>query len=164
MGKQSLYEHSMNSPLFFAGPGIPRGGTEALAYLFDIYPTVCELIGVPVPHGIDGQSLAPIIAGRAAKVRDTLFLAYRDDQRAVRGSRWKLIRYPGINLAQLFDLQEDPDERHDRAGDPYQASRIERMTDLISDWQRRLGDTAPLSSKAPRDPKFTPPTGLEKRN
>ncbi len=164
MGKQSLYEHSMKSPLFFTGPGIPRGGTDALAYLFDIYPTVCELIGAPLPPGLDGQSLAPIIAGRAATVRDTLFLAYRDDQRAVRDARWKLIRYPGINLAQLFDLQEDPDERHDRASDPSQASRLERMTDLMRNWQRRLGDTAPLSSKTPRNPKFTPPTSKDKQN
>ncbi len=164
MGKQSLYDHSMKSPLLFAGPRITHGKTDALAYLLDIYPTVCDLIGVPVPPGLDGKSLAPIIAGRSAKVRDTLFLAYRDDQRAIRDARWKLIRYPGINLAQLFDLQEDPDERHDRALDPSQAPRLEQMTDIMRNWQRRLGDTAPLSSQTPRNPKFTPPIKLEKKN
>ena len=69
MGKQSLYEHSMKSPLFFTGPGISRGGSDALVYLLDIYPTVCDLIGSPVPPGLDGQSLSPIMAGRADKVR-----------------------------------------------------------------------------------------------
>src|SRR5262249_17607605 len=33
LGKQSLYDHSMKAPLFFAGPGIPRGRSDALVYL-----------------------------------------------------------------------------------------------------------------------------------
>ena len=39
LGKQNLYEHSMGCPLVFSGPGIPRGATRALTYLYDIYPT-----------------------------------------------------------------------------------------------------------------------------
>src|SRR5207249_234741 len=127
MGKQNLYEHSMKAPLVFSGPGIRPGRSDALVYLLDIYPTVCELVGAPVPDGLDGRSLAPVIAGRTPDVRDSLFLAYRDLQRAVRDERWKLIRYPQINLSQLFDLREDPDERHDLAGDPAQQARIEQM-------------------------------------
>ena len=50
MGKQSCYEHSVRVPLVFAGPGLPRGvRTEAFAYLLDIFPTLCELTGTPVP-------------------------------------------------------------------------------------------------------------------
>src|SRR5439155_21914411 len=140
------------------GPGIRPGRSDALVYLLDIYPTVCELVGAPVPGGLDGRSLAPVIAGRTPGVRDSLFLAYRDLQRAVRDERWKLIRYPQINLSQLFDLREDPDERHDLAGDPAQQARIEQMLGLLRDWQRRLGDAAPLSSEAPRPRTVTAPT------
>ena len=75
-GKQSLYEHSMKSPLIFAGPGIPRGRSAALAYLYDIFPTVCDLAGVVVPPSVDGKSLVPVIrrrerggaGGRAARL------------------------------------------------------------------------------------------------
>ena len=104
MGKQSLYEHSMKVPLFLVGPGIPRGWSDALVYLLDVYPTLCDLVGTQVPQGLDGMSLGPILRGKTDRVRDSLFLCYRDVQRAVRDDRWKLIRYPRIGLTQLFDL------------------------------------------------------------
>ncbi len=81
MGKQNLYEDGMKAPLIFQGPGIPQGHSDALVYLFDIYPTVCDLVGAPMPDGIDGKSLAPILHGETDAVRDTIFLAYRKVQR-----------------------------------------------------------------------------------
>jgi arylsulfatase A-like enzyme len=156
-GKQSLYEHSMKVPLVFAGAGIPKGESAALAYLMDVFPTVCDLTGAKAPAGLDGRSLAPVVTGKAAKVRDSLFLAYRDVQRAVRDERWKLIRYPKINRAQLFDLEGDPHERKDLSGDRSQAKRIEAMAALLRDWQKKLGDDAPLTVAKPGDGKFVPP-------
>jgi len=127
-GKQNLYEDGMKVPLIIAGPGIPRGSSDALVYLHDIYPTVCDLVGSPAPGSLDGKSLAPIVRGKAAGVRDTLFLAYRSVQRAVRNDEWKLIRYPEINTSQLFNLQNDPDETNDLAADPIYAGRVAEMT------------------------------------
>src|SRR5262245_35124059 len=126
-GKQNLYEAGMKPPLIFAGPGIPRGETPALVYLLDIFPTVCGLVGTKVPGGLDGKSLTPVIEGKQPGVRDTLFLSYRDVQRAVRDSRWKLIRYPQVNVTQLFDLQSDPDEITTLAERPEQAERIKSL-------------------------------------
>jgi arylsulfatase A-like enzyme len=164
MGKQNLYEEGTRIPLIFAGPGIIPGRSDALVYLMDIFPTVCDLVSIPVPTGLDGKSLKPIIARQGADVRPTLFTSYRDAQRAIRDDRWKLIRYPKINKTQLFDLKDDPDEVHDLAGDPTQAERIERMMAALARWQKQIGDTAPLISEHPKDPTFTPPTGeaLEK--
>ena len=54
-------------------------------------------------------------------------------QRAVRDDRWKLIVYPQINKTQLFDLQNDPHEVKDLAGDPAQAQQIERLTGLLQE-------------------------------
>jgi arylsulfatase A-like enzyme len=158
MGKQSLYEHSAKAPLIFSGPGIPRGRSDALVYLYDIYPTVCELVGAGIPDGLDAQSLAPIIAGKENRVRESLFTAYENVQRAVRDERWKLIRYPQINRTQLFDLQHDPDELRDLSAEPAQAGRIERLLAVMRDWQQRVGDDAPLTAESPKDPTFVPPS------
>jgi arylsulfatase A-like enzyme len=147
----------MKAPLVFCGPGVPRGRSQALVYLYDILPTVCDLAGVKIPADEDGRSLTPIIAGKETKVRDTLFTAYRDVQRSVRDDRWKLIRYPKIDRAQLFDLQSDPDEIHDLSSDPAQAERIARLTRLMQEWQNKYGDAAPLQAANPADGKFTPP-------
>ena len=76
-GKQNLYEHSMNSPLIIAGPGIPQGKRiAALCYLLDIFPTLGELAGVAGPEGNEGRSLAPILAGRQKSVYRSIFTAY----------------------------------------------------------------------------------------
>ena len=157
MGKQSLYEHSMKAPLIFAGPGIPQGHSDALVYLYDIYPTVCELTGVEIPENLDGQSIAPVIHGKQDAVRSSLFTAYKGFMRAVRDDRWKLIRYPHINRWQLFDLEADPHELHDLSAESQQAERITRMAALMADWQEQLGDQTPLTSENPVDPAFTPP-------
>ncbi len=161
MGKQNLYDAGMKAPLFFSGPGIPKGRSDALVYLLDIYPTVCDLVGAPTPQGIDGISFKPVIEGKSKGARDSLFLSYRGVQRAIRDDRWKLIRYPEINKTQLFDLRRDPDEMRDLAGDPAQSKRIEQMMAKIQEWQKGLGDTQALSSPNPKDPKFTPPTAAE---
>ena len=85
-----------------------------------------------------------MIARRARRVRGTLFGAYRDVQRMVRDERWKLIRYPKISRTQLFDLQRDPHEMHDRAGEKAQQRRIARLLSALERWQRDLGDKHPL--------------------
>ncbi|MHB0960670.1 MAG: sulfatase-like hydrolase/transferase [Pirellulaceae bacterium] len=151
MGKQNLYDAGMKVPLLFSGPGIPVGRSDALVYLLDIYPTICQLVGTSVPEIVDGTSLAPVIAGSQARVRDTLFLAYRDVQRAVRDDRWKLIVYPKINKRQLFDLLDDPFETRDVSADPQHAARIEQMLQEVRRWQHKVGDKTPLQTDQPRE-------------
>ena len=151
MGKQNLYEHSMGAPLFFTGPRIPKGkSSDAFAYLFDIYPTVCELVGAETPKSLEGKSLAGIVQGTSAGVRDTILLAYKNVQRAVRRGQWKLIRYPEVNVTQLFDLEADPYETKNLADDPAQAERVKELMDVLAEEQKRFGDKAPLTVENPK--------------
>ena len=154
-GKQNLYNHSMNAPLIFAGPGVPQGKqSDAFCYLLDIFPTLGGITGVTGPEGSEGKSLVPIMKGEATEVRDSIFLAYRQFQRSVRDDRWKIIVYTHINKTQLFDLQNDPHEIKDLAGDPAHAKEITRLTDKLKDWQRQLGDKQPLQSEKPMPAEF----------
>lgn len=120
MGKQSCYEHSLRVPLIFAGPGIPRNETrDAYVYLLDIYPTLCDLVGEPVPASVEGLSLGKVIGGEVDCIRPSLYFAYADLIRAVKDERCKLVEYRGPGGAahtQLFDLAEDPFEMHSLAG------------------------------------------------
>jgi arylsulfatase A-like enzyme len=150
LGKQNLYDHSMRPPLVVAGPGIPAGKkSAALVYLFDIFPTVCELTGVKPPENLDGRSLVLVMAGKKDAVRDTIFGAYRQFQRCVRSDGWKLIRYPKVNHTQLFDLTADPDETKNLADDPKHGKRVSEMMKLLRREQETFGDTLPLTSPTP---------------
>lgn len=161
MGKQSLYDHSAKVPLIFVGPGIRPGSSDALVYLMDIFPTICEMTGTALPDGLDGRSFKPVIDGKIKSVRDSIFMSYRDCQRGIRDQRWKLIRYPLINKTQLFDLLADPDELKNLADDPAQSERVQRMMARLAESQKYYGDPAPLTVANPQDVEFKPPTGEE---
>lgn len=139
MGKQNLYEH-FKSPLIFAGPGVRKGRSAALAHMHDLFPTLCELAGVPVPAGVEGLSLAPVIRGRKAKVRDYAFAVYKDIQRMVRGERWKLIWYPKAARFQLFDVIADPWELRDRSAS--EPKILREMKQVLAEQQRKHEDNA----------------------
>ena len=120
MGKQNLYEHSVRVPLIFTGPGVPEHGrSAALVYLLDIYPTLCDLLGIEPPASVEGRSLVPAMHDDTEQIRDTLYLAYTGFQRGVSDGRHKLIEYHvnGKRRTQLFDLENDPWELDNRAGE-----------------------------------------------
>jgi arylsulfatase A-like enzyme len=121
-----------------------------LTYLLDIPATVLSLAGVEVPPALDGRDLSEIWTGADSKVRESLFLAFAQEIRAVRDERYKLIRYPQIDFFQLFDLRNDPNELENLAADPSQNERIRLMTALLEQWQDRLGDQQPLQVSDPQ--------------
>ncbi|MFA6239559.1 MAG: sulfatase-like hydrolase/transferase, partial [Candidatus Hydrogenedentales bacterium] len=157
LGKQNLYEFGgMHVPLVFAGAGIPKGETDALVYLMDVFPTVCDFAGVPKPRQVEGLSLNPVIRGRSRRVRRLLYTAYGKVQRAVTDGRWKLIRYPHIDKTQLFDLRSDPHEMSDLAGRPNQSSRVPSMMRELEELQRAADDPVPLRLPNPMPQEWSP--------
>lgn len=164
LGKQNIYEHSMKTPLIVKGPNVPAGkASSALTYLLDLFPTLLGLANQkPATGSIDGRNLAPIWRGQAPRVRETLFLSYGDSMRSVRDERYKLIRYPRVDVDQLFDLTNDPNEMRNLAGAADQKPRVESMMALIEQWQTRLGDRTPLRIADP-EPREINMTGRERQ-
>lgn len=158
LGKQNLYEYGgMHVPLVFAGPGVGQGRTDSMAYLHDIYPTVCDLAGVATPEGLDGASLTPVIRGKSEVAHKEILTAYKDLQRAWRDDRWKIIRYPKIDHTQLFDLKNDPLEQNNLAYDPAQAGKVNDMLRALAAAQARVGDKCPLTVVDPAEKAWSPP-------
>jgi arylsulfatase A-like enzyme len=146
MGKQNLYDHSLHVPLILAGPGVPCGAQrEGYCYLIDIYPTLCDLLGLPTPDTVEGKSLMPTMQDCSIAIRDHLLFAYRNVQRAVQGPRYKLIEYvvEGQRTTQLFDLLADPWELDNLAGDPEHDEQLAPLRRELERWQHELGDTQP---------------------
>ena len=103
---------------------VSRDGTKTRApvTLTDLYPTLCELAGLPVPPQCDGRSLVPHLRDPATP-RDGFALTsyvFRGDagpSHAVADARYRLIRYAD-GFEELYDLVEDPHEFTNRAADP----------------------------------------------
>ncbi len=158
MGKQNLYEH-VKPPLVVAGPGIPHGHSDALAYLFDLFPTICDLAGVKTPEVVEGTSLLGVVRGQQTAVRPWLFGAYRDCQRMVRDDRYKLIQYNarGVKNTQLFDLSRDADEVHDLADDPKLAVQRARLEGLMTQARQHFGDPVDFQADTSHSTRGTGP-------
>lgn len=108
--KRSYYDASARVPLVIRGPGIPQGGVVSTPVeLVDLFPTFCEMAGVPAPEGLDGESL--LSTSRSKRVARSEFLP---ENRAVafrmaRDERWKYVEFPDSPPV-LFDLLDDPGE------------------------------------------------------
>jgi arylsulfatase A-like enzyme len=157
LGKQNLYEHSMGVPFIVAGPGVKAGESQALVYLIDLYPTVCEIAGLPTPEGIDGRSFAKVLSAPDLPAREELVLGYRDVQRALVTDRWKLIRYPQVDVTQLFDLKNDPNELNDLSRSPEHQEKVDGLLARLARTKGELGDDLPLRADSPKSPAWTPP-------
>ncbi len=145
LGKQSLYEHSVRVPLVISGPAVPKGKRiDALCYLHDLFPTLCDLSQIDIPGSVESRSLYPLMHDKTPSVRDSLFFAYsnKKPQRGIRAGRWKLIKYniKGNRTTQLFDLEEDPWEKKNLADDPAFSDRCKQMEKLLRSWMERSGD------------------------
>ncbi len=177
LGKQSLYEHSMAAPLVIVGPGIPAGSSDALVYLHDLFPTLLHQAQAASPDTTHGTDLSPLWSTPDAGVanwRKTLFTSYARQQRAVRDERWKLIRYPQVDVTQLFDLQEDPHELKNLAAAVEQAERVVAMRTELERWQTELGDDVTWTAEkvrsaaidltgTPREPDRWQPAWIRKK-
>lgn len=165
IGKQNLYEHSMRVPLIISGPGIAAGKrTDAMCYLFDVMPTLGALCGVSAPKTSEGIDLSEILHNRSQVARKELVFGYRQVQRSIRDDRWKLIRYPQVNRTQLFDLQNDPQEKEDLFG---KGDSNAKSTELIARLEAALkayGDKCPLTVDHPKPAEWSPPAKAQKKS
>jgi arylsulfatase A-like enzyme len=140
-GKQNMYEHTIGTPLVFRGPGIPKGNrSRAQCYLRDLYPTVCDLVGIDVPTTVQGRSLGPVLRGQRESIYDHVFGHFGTTQRMIRTDRWKLVHYPKIDKYQLFDLANDPFELENLAVGPCRATVFAELRGKLEAWQKEVGD------------------------
>uniref|UniRef100_UPI0040489C88 sulfatase-like hydrolase/transferase n=1 Tax=Mariniflexile sp. TaxID=1979402 RepID=UPI0040489C88 len=157
LGKQNVYEHSISVPLIFCGPNIPKNEKkDALAYLHDVFPTLCGLTGLEIPESVETIDLTPVIKGEKQEVRNSMHYAYNSwpgdllnknqkhnpggGHRAVRKGDFKLIvsAKHDVFTYQLFNLEKDPWELNNLAED--QAYNNIRK-DLMLELQRLIEET-----------------------
>ncbi|RLD76401.1 MAG: hypothetical protein DRJ10_13625 [Bacteroidetes bacterium] len=115
MGKQNLYEHSIGVPLIICGPGIPQSEKrKTLCYLYDVFPTLCQLTDLEIPETVQGESFLAAIENNNHVHRKSMVYAYKEFQRAYRKGDLKLIEYfvKRKRNTQLFNINEDPYEKN----------------------------------------------------
>src|SRR5205814_9142562 len=79
--KHTNYEEATRIPLLMAAPGTTKPGTRSRAMVesVDIYPTLCELAGLPIPTNpqpLEGKSLVPVLKDPTIKSKEAVFHVY----------------------------------------------------------------------------------------
>ena len=107
--KSVQYEPALRVPMILSGWGVPSlGACDALVELFDLTPTLLELVGLPVPDGLDARSLIPLLCGESTTHRQVQ-IAQLPFTTCVRDTHYKAIVNPN-DRPELYDLQADPGE------------------------------------------------------
>lgn len=173
-----LPECLVRVPFLIAGPGVVASDTmrEEFVSLVDLFPTICEMLGVDIPDGVQGRSLWPILCGQPFPEREfrSIYaelgiggLPYRENERPslhfpyegptfdelnsvtqsgnlkmVRTGNWKLLM-DVEGAGELYDLDSDPAELHNRYGDPAYRERQLALTTELLRWAIRTEDDLP---------------------
>jgi arylsulfatase A-like enzyme len=119
--KHANFNTSLNVPLIIRAPKIANGArTPALVELVDLYPTLCELAGVPLPDHLEGSSLLPLLREPTKPWKRAVFARYHGGE-SVRTDRYFYTEWSsGGNVVarMLYDHQSDPMENINIVGTP----------------------------------------------
>ena len=124
-GKNSLWNPSTHVPLIFAGPGcsVKERCTRPVE-LLDIYPTLADLCGLPVPANLEGHSLATLLekpkSGRAFPAITT----HGPHNHSVRSELYRYTLYAD-GSEEAYNYQKDPREYTNIVGDMAETKRWE---------------------------------------
>ncbi|MBI5687088.1 MAG: sulfatase [Verrucomicrobia bacterium] len=143
-GKGFLHEGGLRIPLIVRWPGrVPAGRVVTSPVVnSDWAPTLLEMCGLPVPSGLDGVSLAPLLAGGDAPRRALFwhFPHYNNQggqpDGAVRDGDWKLIEYYEGRI-ELFNLARDASELNNLAAS--QPERVKQLRAKLAAWRDATG-------------------------
>jgi len=124
-GKQSHYDGGLRVPFIIRWPGhiSPGSRCDYAGLNFDLFPTFLELAGGTPVADLDAVSLVPLLKGKTiSKPRDLYFvrreggLAYggKSYEALIRGD-WKLLQNDPYSPLELYNLKDDPQERHNLA-------------------------------------------------
>jgi choline-sulfatase len=134
--KHCVYENSMQAPLLIRAPGMkPNNSVDALAEFIDVYPTLCQLAGLPLRDQLEGHSLVPLLRGESGTHKPYAVGRFgRGD--TVRSDRYRYSEFhdrQGKLLGRmLYDHQTDPRENVNVVELPENQSVVKKLSAELS--------------------------------
>jgi N-acetylglucosamine-6-sulfatase len=164
--KRAMHDPSIRIPIVVRYPELskkPRVVDEQVLTI-DVAPSLLELCGAPPLADIDGRSWVKLVRSGDPAWRKSWFYEYNYEKqfpytpnvRGVRTDRWKYIHYPhgdgspDQHLAELYDLQADPEERKNLITDPAHTAQLTGLRVELDRLMQATGLT-PATDKMPLD-------------
>jgi arylsulfatase A-like enzyme len=118
-GKATLWEEATRAPLIWVAPGVTKAGSrcDATVEFLSIYPTLCDLAGLPKPDFLEGVSIRPLLANPQAEWTRPALSTFGFNNHSVRSVQYRYIRYANGD-EELYDEKADPYEWTNLAANP----------------------------------------------
>ncbi len=130
--KHALFNTSTFTPLMISAPGFKeRQHTKALVEFVDIYPSLCELAGIPLPEHLQGKSFVPLMEHASRPWKEAAFSRYHGGD-SVTTDRYSYTVWSDGNHM-LYDHARDPDENVNVADNPEYSKIVRQMKQRIKD-------------------------------
>lgn len=132
-GKNVPYQECQRVPFIFAGKGIPKGVVNDTPVVngWDLLPTMLDIAGIPVPEGIKGKSLYPVITSGERRDAKYIYLETVYAYTVLGDNRYKYSHFevtdPKDGNETLFDIKNDPGELHNLIDDPAYAAKAAEL-------------------------------------
>ncbi len=140
-GKHTLMRQSTHAPLLVSLPGGGRGTTRSIAEFVDIYPSLCEACGIPLPATVQGKSFLPTLKNLKKKHRDYAFIQWGKGVNVVTPeysyAEWH-DKTGNIVGEMLFDHRNDFGENHNVAGNPKYSKLVKRFKSYLKECLSKL--------------------------
>lgn len=129
--KHSCFETSMQPAFIVRAPGLTAGAkTKSLVEYIDVYPTLCELAGLPTPEHVQGRSFAAVLRDPATPHKDFVIGRFGAGD-TIRTDNFRYSMYSTrqgeVTGRMLYDHNEDPKENKNIAGKPELGPVVERL-------------------------------------
>ena len=145
------YNSSLWIPLIISVPGGAPGRADATVSHIDIFPTVCEALGIKKPSSLQGESLLPALKGQRLPDRpvyfESLYPYYSRGWAPLRGFIFKKNKFIDSPIPELYDLKKDFDELNNLATE----KEVVRLTSELREIIRRLTPSQKIDAARPAD-------------
>ena len=115
----NMYDQAVKVPFLVRCPALvkaPGRVVHDMVSAIDLFPTLCELTGSPVPENLPGASFLPVFEGGRTRREEIVIYDEYGPVRMIRRGKWKYVhRYP-YGAHELFDMENDPDETRNLYG------------------------------------------------
>jgi choline-sulfatase len=129
---RNMNEVSIKVPAIVSHPAhLPAGRVEqALVSAYDVMPTLLDYVSLPIPtdRHLPGRSLVSLLRGEPGREREhvVVFDEY-GPVRMIRTREWKYVYRHAYEPHELYNVPDDPDDRHDLSGEPAYAGKIREL-------------------------------------